>query len=183
MKSMSKMRETLNGIKCKLHIARDKIYDIQGTAIETVWNATERKRIWEMERPWSEPWDFKGPKWEFLGSLAIRTGCFHCRGCWFNPWCGIKILQATVGGYIYTHTHIHTQTYAKPRDQWVPEVEAWGENGRKFEEMMAKNTPYLMKTIKSQTKKVQQISSTGSMKNIPGTSWSNFSKSVTKRKP
>ena len=87
--------------------------------------------------------------------------------------------------YIYTHTytHTHTHTHAKPRDQWVPEVEAWGENGRKFEEMMAKNTPDLMKTIKSQTKKVQQISSTGSMKSIPGTSWSNFSKSMTKRKP
>lgn len=52
-----------------------------------------------MKRPWSEPWDnFKVPKWEFLGSLAVRTWCFHCQGHWFNPWCGIKILQARVCG-------------------------------------------------------------------------------------
>jgi len=22
----------------------------------------------------------------FLGSPVVTTLCFHCRGCWFNPW-------------------------------------------------------------------------------------------------
>ena len=33
-------------------------------------------------------WILKNDYREFPGSAVVRTPCFHCQGCRFNPWSG-----------------------------------------------------------------------------------------------
>lgn len=93
-------------------------------------NATERKRIWDMKGPWSEPSDNFSAKREFLGSLAVRTALSLPRALIDStPGVELRLQAKSVGGEKIIHTYI----YAKPRDHWIPEVEAPGRMAENLE--------------------------------------------------